>query len=733
MNLISTLFHTLFSTDDNTYNALYRFFDKSSSIMLLVDPENGKILNANEAAAHYYGYPLEHLMQMSVSSINTLPPEQIKEERQRALGEERNYFNFQHRLANGEVRDVEVFSTPIQFKEQKALFSIIHDITERKNAERELSAVNENLAKQEIFFKQILDTSSVAIFLVNLDGYITQANKRMAEMFLYPLEELIGKEYVDLIHTSEKEMGRQKMLSLLASKIASVDLERIYCRADGNRFWGQLTGKRFYDDKGEEIGLVGVIADIDERKYIQQCEQHHKQILQMIANTSPLSTILHVMTGDIESIHHHNIGCSILLFDETNHQLTLGATSNKLQILSTTLINAALSDKYFLTQLMELPPQPVLFSTLNEEKWWYEKTKDVLLQDAKHCFINPVFSAFKKPLGLLIVCSLHEKPLTPREIKLVEDEVQFIALAIEKSKNDAKLQLAANVFTHAQESIIITDPYGTIIEANEAFLRNTKYTQDEIIGHNPRILKSGRQEASFYAQMWKSILTIGKWQGEIWNRRKDGSIYAERVTISAIKDSEGEIQHFVALFTDITTIKEHEKELEHLAHHDALTSLPNRMLLWDRLNQAIAEAQRYNAYLAVLYIYLDGFKEINDTYGHSVGDELLIVISQRIASLLRKNETLARLGGDEFIALLSDLKKPSECEPILQRIIKAVNEVIVIHGIDLYISASIGISLYPDDSLDAEELISHADKAMYNAKQSGKNCYTFFDKVLAKL
>ena len=729
MNFISRLFHTFFSSDDN-YNALYRFFDTSSSIMLLLDPESGEIINANEAASRYYGYPLEHLVGMSIATINTLPPERVKEERKRALMEERNYFNFKHQRANGEIRDVEVFSTPINLKERKVLFSIIHDITDRKQIEQELIQKSEDLATQETLFKQILDTSSVAIFLVDMTGHITQANQRMAEMFHYPNKEILqGKEYVELIHSSEKEIGRQKMLALLGSKIASVDLERIYRRSDGSSFWGRLTGKRFYDAKGVEIGLVGVIADIDDRKYIQQCEQHHKQILQMIANTSPLSTILHAMIGDIEAIHHHRIGCSIVLFDETNHKLTLGATSNALELLNSTIISAARTNDDFLTHLTYLSPQPHLFSSLNQEAWWYENIKCITLENAEHCWLNPVVSAFGKPLGLFIICSLQHQPLTLREMKLIEDEVQFIALAIEKSKSDAKLKLAASVFTYAKEGIIITDPYGTIIEANDAFVRTTGYPLSEIIGNNPRILKSGRQEMPFYTQMWQSILTAGNWQGEIWNRRKDGSIYAERLTISAIKDSEGEVQTFVALFTDITTMKEHEEELEHLAQHDALTSLPNRILLWDRLGQAIAEAQRYNAHLAVLYIDLDGFKEVNDTYGHNVGDELLIAVSKRITSLLRKNETIARLGGDEFVALLTDLKEPYECEPIVKRILQSMNEVIEIHGIDLSISASIGISFYPDDSLGAEELILHADKAMYYAKQSGKNCYAFFSHL----
>lgn len=726
MNLLSTFFKTLFSPN-NTHNALYRFFDESSSIMLLIDPESGEILNANNAAAHFYGYALNQLIGMPISALNTLPPEEVQKERQRALLEERNYFNFKHHLANNEIKDVEVYSTPITLGRKRVLFSIIHDITTRKQAEVQLHTVNENLAKQEILFKQIMDTSSVAIFLVNLEGHIIHANQRMAEMFLYPLNELLGKEYVDLIHPSEKELGRAKMLALLNSGISSVDLERIYCRSDGTSFWGNLTGKRFHDDKGGEIGLVGVLADIDERKYIQECEQHHKQILQMIANTSPLSSILHVMIGDIESIHRQRLGCSILLFDETVTELSLGATSNALQDLSTTLIDASQKNTFFVNHLVQLGTHPLLLSTLIAQPWSHEKLKRFSSDAMQTCWLNPIVSALGKPLGLLIVCSLQNQLLTLRETKLIEDEVQFIALAIDKTKSDSKIKLTANVFTHAREGIIITNPQGTIIEANEAFICNSGFQESEIIGQNPRILKSGRHDALFYAQMWHSIFTKGYWQGEIWNRRKDGSLTAEMLTISAVKDSEGEIQHFVALFTDITTIKKHEKELEHLAQHDALTSLPNRVLFGDRLHQAIAEAQRYNTYFAVVYIDLDGFKEVNDTYGHTIGDELLITVATRIASLLRQNETIARLGGDEFIALLTHLKEPKECETILRRILEVMHDVIVVNEIDLHVSASLGVSIYPSDTLNAEELIAQADKAMYHAKQSGKNTYKFFD------
>ena len=711
-------FMNLFASHKNTLSPL---FEESSSIMLLIDPNAGEIINANQAAARYYGVALENLIGSSINTINTLSPEEVKEERQRALKEERNYFNFKHRLHSGEIRDVEVYSTPIKLLDKTFLFSIIHDITDRKKAEAQLIQVNENLIKHEILFKQILDTSSVAIFLVDLEGHITQANQRMAEMFLMSLEELThGKEYVDLIHPSEREIARQKMAALLNSTISTVDLERIYCRADGKSFWGRLTGNRFYDNKGKEIGLVGVIADIDEQKYVQQCEKNHQKILQMITLKSPLSTILHTMITDTESIHDNRIKSSVLLFDETNNKLTLNTASDELHSISAKLIQTTQSDSSFLDHLMHLDPQPCRVKTLQEKSWWNKKTTP----DLTDCWIMPILSTSKKPLGLLMIHALN---LAEREIKFVENEVQFIAIAIEKSKNDAKLQLAANVFTYASEGILITDAQGIIIEVNEAFSHTSGYSKEELIGQNPSLLKSERQEKDFYKQLWHDIHSKGHWKGEIWNRRKDGNIYAEMVTINAIKDSEDEIQYFVALYTDITTIKEHEKQLEHLANHDALTSLPNRTLLWDRLKQAIAQTERYQNYLAVVYIDLDGFKEVNDTYGHHIGDELLIIVANRIATLLRKSETIARLGGDEFVAVLKDLGTTKECEPIIQRILESIKEPVVIQEISIHVSASIGVSFYPNN-VDEEELLRQADKAMYIAKKMGKNCYHIFDQ-----
>ena len=200
---------------------------------------------------------------------------------------------------------------------------------------------------------------------------------------------------------------------------------------------------------------------------------------------------------------------------------------------------------------------------------------------------------------------------------------------------------------------------GTILEVNDAFTRITGYTREEVLGRNPRLLQSGLQSKEFYENMWSSLAQEGHWSGEIWNRTKDGDIFAEMLTINAIRDAEGNTTQYVALFTDITEIKEHEQQLEHIAHYDALTGLPNRVLFADRLRQAMAQSLRNKQMLAVAYFDLDGFKAINDEHGHAIGDALLTALAFRMRRVLREGDTLARLGGDEFAAVLLDLADAS--------------------------------------------------------------------------
>ncbi|HYG88152.1 MAG TPA: EAL domain-containing protein [Azospirillum sp.] len=290
-------------------------------------------------------------------------------------------------------------------------------------------------------------------------------------------------------------------------------------------------------------------------------------------------------------------------------------------------------------------------------------------------------------------------------------------------------RMAASVFDNAREGILITDAHGTILRVNPAFSRITGYTPEEAVGQTPRLLNSRRHDRGFYRDLWASLVETGYWTGEIWNRRKSGEVYPEWLSISAVRDETGAVSRYVAVFTDITTIKHQEEALQHLAHHDALTGLPNRVLLADRMEQAISQARRNGKAMAVGYLDLDGFKPINDRFGHLAGDSLLIEVAKRIDGVLRGGDTVARLGGDEFAILLQNLNGVEDCGIALQRILDAVAEPIRLPGQEaaVAVSASIGVSLYPEDDENPDTLLRHADLAMYGAKQAGRNRFHLYD------
>ena len=298
----------------------------------------------------------------------------------------------------------------------------------------------------------------------------------------------------------------------------------------------------------------------------------------------------------------------------------------------------------------------------------------------------------------------------------------------ERTRTQSQLELAASVFSHAREGILITDNQGNIVEVNAMFTQITGYSREEAIGRNPRILlSSGRHEKAFFAARAQALQKHGHWVGEVWNRRKNGEDFAEMLTVSVVRDPAGAVLNYVALFTDITPLKKHQDELEHIAHYDALTGMPNRVLLADRLQQAMLQSQRRSSALAVAYLDLDGFKPVNDQHGHEVGDQLLVTLSQRMKASLRESDTLARIGGDEFVALLVDIGERRDCELLLSRLLQAAATPVRVDGALLQLSASIGVTLYPQDNADADQLVRHADQAMYLAKQAGKNRFHLFD------
>ena len=307
----------------------------------------------------------------------------------------------------------------------------------------------------------------------------------------------------------------------------------------------------------------------------------------------------------------------------------------------------------------------------------------------------------------------------------IERVLEQHALKLDKLRQELQLRLAANVFNNITEGVLVTDPDGAIVSLNPAFSAITGYAEAELLGGNPRILKSNRHDLDFYRKMWECISREGYWHDEIWNRRKSGELFLARLTITAIRDDRGTLQHYVAVQTDITDAKRNEDLIRHQAYHDALTGLPNRALFMDRLRHQLAYAHRHGKSLATLFIDLDGFKAVNDELGHEVGDDVLREVAQRLKNCVRASDTVARLGGDEFTAILNDLQGAEFAAQVAQKMLDALQLPLQLGVHERHISASIGIALYPVHCSDVVELVRQADTAMYRAKQAGKARYVF--------
>ncbi len=299
-----------------------------------------------------------------------------------------------------------------------------------------------------------------------------------------------------------------------------------------------------------------------------------------------------------------------------------------------------------------------------------------------------------------------------------------------RKKVEQKLRLMAGVFSNMNESILITDAENRIIAANFAFSRLTGYLEAEVIGKNPKVLSAGRTEPGVFTEMWAALQSEGHWEGELWDRRKSGEIYPKWLSISVMRDQEGKICNYIGSFVDIAERKASEEKVRYLAHHDALTGLPNRYSLHERLVQAVGTARRNGRQLAVFMIDLDRFKVINDTLGHTVGDQLLIEVAKRLSGSVRETDIVARLGGDEFVVVLPTIDTPADAAHVAEKIIAAMAQVFLLEGSELRTSPSIGISLYPEDAIDIADLLKNADIAMYHAKELGRNNFQFFTETM---
>lgn len=553
-----------------------------------------------------------------------------------------------------------------------------------------LSAHREALAQRQRLFT-VQESLGEALYVVDPNGRITDINARMVELLGYPSERLIGTIAHDLFHIDHD--GRHTSLEACPIYVAGMALreysgDAIFLTADQREMAVRVISRPMLIND-ELVGIVTSFTDVTGQR---ETEARLRESEARFRN----------VVSHVEEI--------IFQTDESGLWTYLNPAWTKITGYS---VESCLGRSF----LEFVHPD-------SHDEACDDFARMLRTSGGSGSHESRFVAADGSDRWLLI----HGRSTLDEQGRITGIIGTFTDITARKA-SERQLRLAASVFTHAQEGIVITDVNGTIVEANDAFSQITGYSRDEVLGKNPRLLSSGRMSRNFYEDMWQRLTREGRWQGEIWNRRKSGDEYAELLTISAVESSSGEVRNYVALFSDISAQKAHQAQLEHIAHHDALTGLPNRMLLGDRLKQAMLVAKRRHTFIAVAYVDLDGFKAINDNHGHEAGDRLLVTVSRRMRAGLREGDTIARLGGDEFVAVMTDLDSMNAASPLVQRLLEAISQPVddETGQASLQVSGSIGLTFYPQgEELDADQLLRQADKAMFEAKSAGKNrCHRF--------
>ncbi|MCM8856982.1 MAG: EAL domain-containing protein [Candidatus Thiodiazotropha sp.] len=473
---------------------------------------------------------------------------------------------------------------------------------------------------------------------------------------------------------------------------------------------------------------IALTNEVSERKQAESFLAKQKHILELISQGSAsLHQILEEIVIAVESQTNNLRGSILLLKGNTLHT---GAAPNMPDDYNALIEGLEIGPTAGSCGTAVFTQQRVVVEDIQQDPRWVCYRHLGTSYDFSACWSDPIVDSSGVVLGAFALYYPKVAVPTPKEIQLVESLSQIASLAIERNITETRLRQSAAVFQSTIEGVVITDGDNTILDVNKAFEEITGYSREEVVGHTPCILQSGRHDNNFYQQMWRSIEENRQWRGEVWNRRKDGVIFPEWLNISCIYDNNDNPVNYVGVFSDITSIKRSEEELDHMAHHDPLTDLPNRLLFNSQLDQAIKHAKRNQTVFALLFIDLDRFKNINDSLGHKSGDELLQQLAIRIQEKVRLDDTVARISGDEFVVLLENIGSAENTAVTVEKIMSVFNESFILDRHEVCITASIGISLYPTNGNTIISLMRNADVAMYRAKNEGRNTYQFFTQEM---
>ncbi len=649
------------------------FFDTVSDFLFILDLQ-GQILHINRAAEQRLGYTKEQLQGRSVLMVH---PAARREEAAAIvaamLAGSTDHCPVPLQTIHGELIPVETHIVVGQWSGQPALLGFSRDLSR-------LAASEEKFAKT---FQ--LSPIAMALTLVS-DSTFIEVNEAFSAITGYTPDQVIGRSAQD-IHLFVNPADRSELLEELLQQGRLRNKEiAIRCK-DGTVRYG-LFSAGLIQLQDQQI-IVTQMLDITERKQVE---------------------------ADLKAERDLFVGgpVAILIWNKERSGLIHYASHNIKPLFGWSAAEM-MTENFHYAELIHPEDRALILQdiehhlTLNHLTW-EQHYRGVRADGAVRRFYD--FSVVEWD--------------TDGKVKLIRS---YLFDESERIQVNERLRLAAAVFEYAHEGIMICDAKGDICEVNPTFSELTGYRADEVVGKNPRILSSGRHDRIFYNALWQQIEQKGYWRGEIWDQRKDGTRFASLMTISAIYNAQRQVTHYFSVFSDVTQLKLHQERLDLLAHYDTLTHLPNRVLLADRMQQAMVRAQRKQLLLAIAYLDLDGFKPVNDRYGHEAGDRLLVTIAKRLQETLRSEDTVARIGGDEFVLLLGALTHRNECQPVIDRLLTRLAEPIQLSAdAEVQVSGSIGISLYPSDGLDADLLLRQADQAMYQAKLAGRHCFRFYQE-----
>ena len=649
----------------------FRMLFESASDCMLILSMTGKIVDINHVGHDQLGYTKEEMIGHHIADFDS--PEfadRVPERMSMVAHEGLATFESSHIRKDGVAIPVEISARLITLGGVKMIYSVIRNISERKRAEQ---ALRESEAK----YRAIIETSADGFWVVNMDGQLLEVNDAYMRLSGYSREELLNKRVPDLEAIEQPEQAAAHIQKVL--QVGHDRFESYHRTKDGRIIPVEIVVNSWPSVNGL---LFCFVVDISERKKAEQALRDSEAQYRAIIETS------------LDGFWMVDIEGRLLEVNDTYVQFS-GYSREE-------LLNMRISD----LEAAENPDETAahIQKVFREGQDRFEtshRTKDGTIIPVEIAVsFWPVLS------GRLFVF-----------VTDISQRIQYIE----------HIGLLAKAFETGVEAMLITDSDNRITEVNHAFTQLTGYTLEEVSGKNPRILSSGEQSPEFYQEMWETLLRDDHWHGEIVDRRKDGSTYPKWLSISLVRNEKGEIVNHIASFTDITEQKRAEGEIRKLAYYDSLTGLYNRFSLTVQLEQEMAKAHRNQSLLALMFIDLDRFKDINDTLGHHVGDGLLIEVANRLRNVIRESDLVARHGGDEFIILLSDVHHADEAALVANKIISHVTQPYEVEGYRLYTSPSIGISIYPEDGSDVGVLMQNADLAMYHAKSSGGNNFYFFD------